>query len=186
MPLAPAPVGAALSGRLASPPGAVLGQEAGACPAFTEDVVRVGQDAAFQGEAAAADAVREVVAEAVELPDAFVQLRAPCLGEPGPVVPGGCAPLGELGERLADGGERDADALGGADEGDPAQGVTAVAALVARGAAAADQALGLVEVQGGDGGAAAGGELADRELVDLLWNPVHSSNPTDPLRRPVR
>ena len=69
----------------------------------------------------------------------------------------GGALLGELGERLPDRGERDADALRGPDERDPAQRVPGVAALVARGAAAADQALGLVEVQGGDGGAAAGG-----------------------------
>ncbi|GGP99968.1 hypothetical protein GCM10010266_23980 [Streptomyces griseomycini] len=35
-------------------------------------------------------------------------------------------------------------------------------------------------MQGGDGGAAAGGELADRELVDLLWNLGHPSEPTGP------
>src|SRR5690606_40152508 len=79
---------------------------------------------------------------------------------------------------LADRGERDADALGGPYEGHPAQGVAAEPALVARGPAAGDQTFGLVEVQGGDGRAAAGGELADRELVDLLWNLGHSPNPT--------
>ncbi|BDD71221.1 hypothetical protein JCM4020_18410 [Streptomyces coelicolor] len=41
-------------------------------------------------------------------------------------------------------------------------------------------------MQGGDRGAAAVGELADRELLDLLWNLRHPSNPTDPIARADR
>ena len=77
-----------------------------------------------------------MVAEAVELLDALVQFGAPGLGEAGPVLAGRGAFLGEFGEGLADRGQGDADPLCGTDEGDPAERVTVVAALVARGAAA--------------------------------------------------
>lgn len=55
--------------------------------------------------------------------------------------------------------------MGDADEGDAAQGVSVVAALVARGAAAVDEALAFVEVQGGDGHSGALGDLADGEFL---------------------
>lgn len=54
--------------------------------------------------------------------------------------------------------------MGDADEGDPAQGVAAVAALVAAGAAAVDEAFAFVEVQGRDGYSGAVGDLADGEF----------------------
>src|SRR5262249_57757850 len=113
-----------------------------------------------------------------EVADALVQFGTPGLGEPGPVRTGRSPLLGKFGERLTDGGQRDADALGGAYERDPAQCVALVAALVARCTAAADQTLGLVEVQGGDGGAATRGQLAYAELVDGLGDLGHPAEPT--------
>jgi hypothetical protein len=98
-----------------------------------------------EGETAAADALGEMVAELSHQLDALVEVVAPALRDARPVLPGGRAVVGQQGQRLADAGERDAQALRGADEGDPAQGVTAVAALVAGGAAAVDQTLALLE-----------------------------------------
>ena len=84
-------------GRGAGPAGHVrrlaFHQEAGTRSGFAEDVVRVGQDAGVQGQAAAADAVGEVVAQPVELLDALVQFGAPGLARAGPSPRGsGCAP----------------------------------------------------------------------------------------------
>ena len=61
----------------------------------------------------------------------------------------------------------DAIALGDPDERDPAQRVPGVAALVAGGSAAVDEALCLVEVQGGHGDAGACGQLTDGEFLGL-------------------
>lgn len=158
---------AAAVAELAATAAPRLPLQPGAGEAFAEDVVRVGQRTVLQREAAAADAVRQMIAQAPELGDALVEFGAPGLGEPGPVLAVGRALLRQLGEGVADAGERDPDALRGAHEGHPAQRVAAVAALVAGGAAAGDQALGLVEVERGDGHAAARGELADGEFVDF-------------------
>ncbi|EGJ78430.1 hypothetical protein STTU_5641 [Streptomyces sp. Tu6071] len=106
-----------------------------------------------------------MVAQELEAADAVVQLGAPVLRETGPVLRGRGALLGQVGERLADRGEGDADALRGTDEGDPAEDVARVAALVAGGATARDEPLGLVEVERGDGGPAARGELSDGEFL---------------------
>jgi hypothetical protein len=55
-----------------------VGEEAaGAGPLVAEDVVWVGEGALAEGEAAAADAVGEVVAESLELFDAIVEFGAP-------------------------------------------------------------------------------------------------------------
>ena len=144
---------------------------AGAC--CGEFVAGVGQCAGVQGQAAAADAAGEVVAQADELGDACVEFVAPALGDAGPVGAGGGAVVGEFLEGLADAGQGHADALGDADEGDPAQGVAAVAALVSAGAAAVDEALAFVEVQGGDGDSGAFGDLADGEFLGDGWHGAH-------------
>lgn len=138
-----------------------------------EFVVGVGQGAGVQGQAAAADAAGEVVAQADELGDARVEFVAPLFGDGGPVGAGGGAVVGEGFEGLADAGQGHADALGDADEGDPAQGVAAVAALVAAGAAAVDEPLAFVEVQGGDGDSGAFGDLADGEFLGDGWHGAH-------------
>src|SRR5690606_17936280 len=141
------------------------GVDAAGARAFgAEAVVGVGEGAAVEGEAAAADAVGEVVAEPLELLDAVVELAAPGGRQVGPVVAGRGAAFRQFGEGRLDGLERYAEPLGEPDEGDPAEGVAGVTALVARRAPAADQALRLVEVQGRHGDAAALGELADGEF----------------------
>lgn len=140
-------------------------EAAGSGAVLGELVVGVGEGAGAQGQAAASDAVAEVVAQAGELGDACVEFVAPLGGQVGPVGAGGCAVVGELVQGLADAGQGDAHALGDADEGDPAQGVAAVAALVSAGAAAVDEAFAFVEVQGRDGHAGAFGDLADGEFL---------------------
>lgn len=106
-------------------------EAAGAGAGGGEFVVGVGQGARAQGQAAAADASGQVVAEADELGDAGVEFGAPLGRDRCPVGAGGGAVLGEAFEGLADAGQGDAHALGDADEGDAAQGVAVVAALVA-------------------------------------------------------
>ena len=130
-----------------------------------EFVVGVGQGAGVQGQAAAADAPGQVIAQADGLGDAGVEFVAPLGRDRGPVRACGGAVLGELFQGLADAGQGQAYALGDADEGHTAQGVAVVAALVAGGAAAVDEALAFVEVQGGDGHSGALGDLADGEFL---------------------
>ena len=130
-----------------------------------EFVVGVGQVARVQGQATAADAVGQVIAQTSELFDAGVEFVAPLGGDRGPVLAGGGAVVGQLVQGLTDAGQRDAHALGDADEGHPPQGVALVAALVAGRAATTDEALAFVEVQGRDGHSGAFGDLADGEFL---------------------
>ena len=71
----------------------------------------------------------------------------------------------QVGEGVAGLLQGEADALGGADEGEPAQRGAAVPALAAGGALGLDEAEFLVVPQGGGGQAAAGGQFADAEPV---------------------
>src|SRR5690606_15800382 len=128
-------------------------------------VVGVEHAADVEREAAAADAGVEVVAEALEERDALVEERAPAGGEPFPLARRGGAFLGEGGERGADVVEGEADTLRGLDEGEAAEDVATVAALVAGVAGGGDQTAVLVEAQRRGGEAGARGGLADREEV---------------------
>ena len=65
--------------------------------------------------------------------------------------------------------QRDPDALRGPDEGDAAEHFARVPALVPRGPPTGDQALRLVEVQGGNRDAAALSDLADGEFAVSGW-----------------
>ena len=96
-----------------------------------EYVVRVGEGASIEGEAAAADAFLEVVTQLLEVDDALVEFGLPALGDALPVLPGRGAVAGEQREDLGDLGERDADSLGDPDHGDSAEGVAFVPSLVA-------------------------------------------------------
>jgi hypothetical protein len=130
-----------------------------------ELVVRVGEDAPVDRQAAAADALAELVAQLLQAVDPLLQLFVPPLGEALPVLAGRGATVGELAQGGAHLGQRDPDPLRDPDQGDPPKGVAVVPALVARGTPARDQALPLVEVEGRDRHAAAGRELPDRELL---------------------
>src|SRR6266542_2697059 len=149
-------------------------QAAGALAVLGEPVVAVGEVAAVDRQAAASHAVGEVVAELLEMTDARVQLGLPASRQLFPVVAGRRAAIRQLGEGGADVGQRDADALGDAD-----QRHAPVAPLVARGAAAGDQLLPFVEMQRRDGHPTARGELPDRQLrlvpgwlVHAAWLPA--------------
>src|SRR5581483_5703073 len=121
--------------------GSGVQQAAGARALGGEDVVRVDQAAGLEGEAAAADALGEAVAQSLHAGDPLVDLAFPALGG---AFPDGAVEdrvRGEEAQHLADDRERHADTLRGADEGDPAQGAPVVAALVAGRTTAVDQPL---------------------------------------------
>jgi hypothetical protein len=120
-----------------------------------------------EGEAAAADAVGEAGAEALEVGDLRVDAALPGEGDAVPFGGGGHVVGGQVGQRVADLVQGQADALGGADEGEAAEGGPAVAALAAGGAFGVDEAQVLVVAQGGRGGAAAGGQFADGQQIAL-------------------
>src|SRR6266540_297706 len=120
-----------------------------------------------------------VVAELLEMTDARVQLGLPASRQLFPVVAGRRAAIRQLGEGGADVGQRDADALGDADQRHAPERVAPVAPLVARGAAAGDQLLPFVEMERRDGHPTARGELPDRQLrlvpgwlVHAAWLPA--------------
>ena len=129
-----------------------------------ERVVRVGQLAVGQRQAAAADASGQAVPQVLERADPLVEVAAPGRGQPGPVPRGGRPALGQRVQGGLDLGQRDADTLRGADERHPAQHGPRIAPLVAGRPAGGDQTPGLVEVQRGDRRAAARGQLADGDL----------------------
>src|SRR6266542_1885520 len=154
-------------------------QAAGALAVLGEPVVAVGEVAAVDRQAAASHAVGEVVAELLEMTDARVQLGLPASRQLFPVVAGRRAAIRQLGEGGADVGQRDADALGDADQRHAPERVAPVAPLVARGAAAGDQLLPFVEMERRDGHPTARGELPDRQLrlvpgwlVHAAWLPA--------------
>jgi hypothetical protein len=129
-------------------------------------VALVDQAALGEGEAAAADAAGEPVAELLQPGDALVEGFLPAVGGALPELHGRRRVLGQEVQDLADQRERDADRLRGPDEGDPAQRGAVVTALVTGGAAAVDQALALVEPEGGGGHSAALGQLSDGQFRD--------------------
>src|SRR5690606_36012904 len=131
----------------------------------TEAVALVDDLADTEGQAAAADASGQAVAQADQLLDAVVEVRAPGGRDRLPVALGGGAPLGQAIEFGLDLAQRDAHSLRDADEGDPAQHVARVAPLVSAGATTGDQALALVEVQGRHRDAAALRQLTGGQFL---------------------
>ena len=121
---------AVAAGRIAEPV-ARPGAEAGGA------IVGIGELAAVEREAAAADALGEARLQALQLGDPLVDAAAPGGGEPRPVRRVGDTVRGQLGELGGDLVEGEADPLGEDDEGDPAQHrarVAAVAGALALGA----------------------------------------------------
>src|SRR5947208_14832030 len=84
-------------------------------------VVGVEQVALVDREAAAADARRQAVAEGLQSLDAVVEVVAPLVREPLPVLAARGAASGEAVKCLADLGQRDSGCPAGLDERDPAQ-----------------------------------------------------------------
>src|SRR5205823_922802 len=82
-------------------------------------VLGVGETAAIEREATAADALRQTDLEALELGYPLIDPRGPPPRQARPVAAGRRAVRGELGELRADLVERQPDALGEDDERDP-------------------------------------------------------------------
>lgn len=131
---------------------------------LAERVVRVGQPAAIDGQAAASHTVGEVIPELLEMAYPRLELGLPGLGYSLPVAPCRGAAIRQQSEHGADVGQRDPDSLGDADQRHSPEDIALVTALVARGPPAADQALALVEVQRRDRHTAARRELPYGEL----------------------
>src|SRR5215218_1670164 len=129
-------------------------EAAGARALVGEGVFRVEEDAGVERKATAANAAGELVTQLLHLLDAQVELSAPAIRKLLPVGLAGRASGGELVERGSDLGKRHSNPLRNADEGDPAQGVPAVAPLISIGAATGDEPLPLVKVERGNRNAA--------------------------------
>jgi len=102
-----------------------------------------------------------LVAEASEAIDAIGEAITPVRGQAFPVVSGWGTALGKGIEGFANVREGDTRALGDFDQGDAAEDVPGVSAVVAFVTPTFNQPLRFVEMDGGDGDAAAGGDLAD-------------------------
>ena len=100
--------------------------------------------------------------------DLPVEIVAPAAGEPLPVAARGRAVSGKRLECSADPFERDPGGAAGLDQRDPTKDGAVVAALVSARTARGDQPLCLLEAERRRGNAAAGGELADRQLSGHL------------------
>jgi hypothetical protein len=129
-----------------------------------QDVLGVHQPAQAEGEAAAPDAPGEPVAQSFQARDPQVEIIAPRGRELFPVAVRWRAAVWQKLQSGLDLAERDADCLRRADERHSAQHVPGVATLVPRCPSALDETLGVVEVQGRHAHAAAGRQLADRQL----------------------
>ena len=128
-------------------------------------VAGIGELAAIEGEAPAADALSQTGLEAAELCDSLVDPRFPAPGEVRPVA----APWGSVARKPreldADFLEREPDTLGEDDEGDSAKDRSRIAAVARTRPLGVDEPPLLVEAQGRCGNAAATGDLPDREQV---------------------
>src|SRR5262249_5541039 len=107
----------------------------------------VGQGARLQAQTAAPDTAGEVVAKALQVQDAVVEILPPARRQPSPVLAGRDAVGGQGGQGLADAGQRDAEALRHADECDAPERLARVSTLIATGAAAVYEAFAFVEVK---------------------------------------
>src|SRR5690606_22382903 len=141
----------------------------------TEPVVLVVELAFLQREAAATDALVELVARTREQVDPLVDL------EPHP--PADLLPVGErrraavrqVGQLRLDLGQREAELLRDQDEAHPADVRAQEAPLIAARAQRGNQALVLVEAERGDRDAGARGELADGDEA-ILRHAILSAN----------
>src|SRR3954471_24390484 len=171
-----APVAAVCGGELLG--GDSYVEEAGAGASLGEAVVLVVEVAALEAETAAADAAVEIVAEALEFRDAFVEPATPGLRQLAPVGARRRTVLGQRVERLLDLGERQTDPLRCLHERNPAQGVPLVLPLVAGRPPRPDQPLVLVEPQCRRRHSRPVRDLPDREPVLLARDVLLSHTAT--------
>ena len=131
----------------------------------SQDVPGVSQRAGRHRKATAADAAGELVPEAGKLPDPLVEVPLPAGGQLAPVLRGRGPALGQGIERGLDRRKRNSEPLGHLDDRDAAEHLARIAALVPSAPPARDEALRLVEVDGGHGDAAAPRDVPDAELL---------------------
>ena len=146
----------------------VVGQEPGAWASCGEGVVRIAEGAGVDGQAAAADALAQLVTQLVQSQDSAIEFLAPALRHDPPVFGSRKPAVRELSERFLDKRQRNADLLRDLDDGDPAQDGAEVATLIARGPQAPDEALAFVEVERRDRHAAPPGQLTDAEKAGAI------------------
>ncbi len=151
--------------RLAAAGRAVSDPEPRPRPGGADAVPWIGELATVEGQAAAADAVREAGLQPLELDDPPLDPVAPCARQSGPVASRRDRVDGQLGELDSDLLEGEADALREHDERDPPQHRPAKAAVPRARAFGRDQPPFLVEPQRRCGHAAAPRDLADRQQL---------------------
>lgn len=144
--------------------GAGIAQEvAGARAEGDRDVVGVPETAGVERQASAPDAVAEIVAQSRQHGDLVVETWSPSARQSRPVASCRCARRRERVEGVADLRQAETDALCHADEADAADHVGRVPAVPRRGSFGTDEALVLVEPEGGGREPTSIGHLADGE-----------------------
>ena len=157
---AAAPVGAALAP--VAEPEAWPGTQAG------HTIAGIGELAAVEGEAPAADALGQTGLEAAELCDSLVDPGLPAPGEARPVAASRCSVTRKPRELDADLLECEPHSLREDDERDPAQDRSRIASMAGARPLGVDEPPLLVEAQGRCGHSATTGDLANREQLRHL------------------
>ena len=149
-------------------------REAASTRAFSaQSISWVDQLAPLEGQAAAPDIGRQVVAEPLELFDPDIELLPPGPGQLRTIGLAGSPPSWKPVEGFSDVGERDADRLRRPDERQSAEGVTAEPALVPLVAGGEDESFPFVEVECGDRQPTALRDLADRPRAEQFLTSDH-------------
>ena len=138
-------------------------EASGSATLFGQGIHGIAQAACFQRQAAAADAIVELGAKFGQQLDPPIEFLPPGHGEALPIRCRRRAALGQRFEGLADHRERQAQALRHLDDGHAAQDIPAVTTLIAGAAPPLDQTLGVVEMHGRHGDAAARRDFSRRE-----------------------
>ena len=147
------------------------------------DIVRVVQGALFEGQAAASDARGQIVPEPLEQRDLTVESWPPGAGQPRPIGCRRCSAFGKGRQGRPDLVQGQPDSLGDPDEGHPPDGVPVELTLAAGAPLGADQAVTLVEPEGGDADARPVGDLPDGQQSRPGVHPSSFSHGAEPSYR---
>ena len=112
-----------------------------------ERVMRVPERTSRHRQTSASYAAVQLISQFREPLDAVVQVCFPTGRQVAPVLGGGDPIVGKRRERVADAGQGNAQALRDFDDGDAAQNIAGVLALIAQGAGGLDEALRFVEME---------------------------------------
>src|SRR5215470_20000830 len=136
-------------------------------PVGRQLVVRVGDPALPQRQAATSDAASESVAHALQQADLLVQSPPPGGGQARPVRFGRGTATGQGGQRLRHFVEGEANPLGNPDKCDASKLAAVVAPLIASAAVGPDESACLVEPERGGGDPATLRHLSDGQLFHV-------------------